>query len=106
MPTTIALANYNDKLANELTARGFRVVATTSPDRRPGQPTDAYLYTSYRPDSDCWLSVQPEHGDICLGNYHYTTADHPATISLNITGLTADQITEKLRHNLAHRRRL
>lgn len=105
MPTTIALANYNDKLANELTARGFRVVAAAS-GHRTGQTTDAYLYTSYRPDSDCWFTVQPEHGDINLGNYHYTTVDHPTTIPLNITGLTADQIAEKLRHSLARRCRL
>ena len=106
MPTTIALANYNDKLANELAARGFRVVAATAPGHCLEQATDAYLYTSYRPDSDCWLTVQPEHGDINLGNYHYTTADHPATIPLNITGLTPDQIVEKLRHSLARRSRL
>lgn len=103
MPTTIVLANYNDKLANELTARGFRVVAGTCPGRRPEQTATAYLYTSYRPDTDCLLTAQTEPGDISIGNYHYTTTEHPATIPLNITGLTAEQIVDKLHHQLARR---
>lgn len=101
MPT-IALASYNDKLATELAALGFRVV-DGSYMSRPGQAADAYLYTSYRPDADCWFSAH-EHGDICLGNYHYSTTSHPATISLNITGLTAEQIALKLRSLFKHSR--
>ena len=106
MPKTIALAQYNHKLAAKLSAQGFRVV-DSSYLSRPGQAADAYLYTSYRPDTDTWVVAPPEHGDISLGNYyHYTTADHPTTIPLNITGLTADQIVDKLRHGLARCSRL
>lgn len=105
MPKTIALSHYNHKLANELCAQGFRVVDSAYLGR-PGQAADAYLYTSYRPDSDTWGAVHPEHGDINLGNYHYITADHPITIQLNITGLTADQIADKLRQHFARYNRL
>ena len=100
MPKTIALAHFNHKLANELSAKGFQVVDSACL-RRPGQAVDAYLYTSYRPDTDSWAMVHPEHGDISIDNYHYTTADHPTTIQLNVTGLTADQIADKLRQRLA-----
>ncbi len=105
MPRTIALANYNDKLANELSAQGFRVVDSTYLSRA-GQTIDAYLYTSYRPDTDCCITVSPEHGDISIGNYHYTTADHPTTIRLNITGLTSAQIADTIRHDLGRRSQL
>ncbi|TWH46369.1 hypothetical protein [Sporomusa sp. KB1] len=105
MSKTIALAHYNDKLANELTAQGFRVV-DSSHLGRPGQAADAYLYTSYHPDTDTWAGTQAEHADITVGNYHYTIADHPATMLLNITGLTTDQIADKLRHCLARCSRL
>lgn len=105
MSKTIALAHYNHKLANQLSAQGFRVV-DNSYLSRPGQAADAYLYTSYHPDTDTWVTPHPEHGDISLGNYHYTTTDHPATLQLNITGLTANQITDILRQRLAHCARL
>lgn len=103
MPKTIALAQYNDKLAAALTAQGFRVIAGDQ-HLRPGQAADAYLYTSYRPDTT-WLEAQPEHADITIGNYHYTIADHPATIGVNITGLNPDQVANTLRHRLAASRR-
>lgn len=100
MSKTIALAHYNDKLANELSAHGFRVV-DNSHLVRPGQAVDAYLYTSYHPDTDTLTGTQAEHADITVGNYHYTVTDHPSTMQLNITGLTTNQIADKLRHRLA-----
>ncbi|SDD97347.1 hypothetical protein [Sporomusa acidovorans] len=100
MPKTIALAHYNQKLANELTHQGFLVVDGTY-SSRPGQTADAYLYTSYRPDTDDGCLCRHEPADICLGNYHYTIIDHPATIYLNITGLTTDQIADRLHRELA-----
>jgi len=100
MSKTIALAHYNHKLANELSAQGFRVV-DSSHLGYPGQAADAYLYTSYHPDTDTWAGPQPEYADITIGNYHYAVADHPSTMLLNITGLTTDQIADKLRHRLA-----
>lgn len=100
MSKTIALAHYNPRLANELSAQGFRVV-DSSHLGRPGQAADAYLYTSYHPDIDTGTGTQAEQADITVGNYHYTIADHPATMLLNITGLTTGQIADELRHRLA-----
>lgn len=105
MPKTVLLAHYSQKLASELTAHGFRVVDSTD-HTRSGQAADAYLFASYRPDTDACFSDYPEHADISLGNYHYTTSDHPATTLLNITGLDAGQIADTLRHKLARQPRL
>ncbi|HWR43548.1 hypothetical protein [Sporomusa sp.] len=105
MPKTVVLAHHNQKLVNELTAHGFQVVDSAT-HAKPGQAADAYLYASYRPDTDACLATHPDHADISIGNYHYTTIDHPATITLNITGLNPGQIVDTLRHQLARRPRL
>lgn len=96
MPKTVALAHFNQKLANELSTHGFQVV-----DSRSGQVPDAYLYTSYRPDTDDFGAIRHDHADISIGNYHYTTTDHPATVLLNITGLSLSQIIDRLHSQLA-----
>ncbi len=105
MPKTIVLATPCARLTDELTAHGFRVVDGTY-HSQPGKAADAYLYTSYRPDTADLLSAHPEHADISIGNYHYTTEDHPATIMLNITGLNPGQVIDTLRHGLARRTQL
>ena len=105
MPKTIMLATPCARLADELTAQGFRVVYSTC-HSRPGQAVDAYLYTSYRPGTEALLSTHPEPADISIGNYHEPIADHPATIMLNITGLNSGQVIDTLRHRLARRPRL
>ncbi|WP_425059306.1 hypothetical protein SCACP_39900 [Sporomusa carbonis] len=105
MPKTVMLANDNPKLVHELQAHGFRVVDNN--DRsRPGMTADAYLYTSYRPDMNDGLTCHPVHADRSIGNYHYTTDDHPATIMLNITGLNAGQVVDTLRQQLARKPQL
>ncbi|SMD09327.1 hypothetical protein [Sporomusa malonica] len=105
MPKTVLLAHYNQKLANELTAHGFRVVDSTA-HSKPGQAADACLFASYHPDTDACFTDYPDHADISIGNYHYTTSDHPTTTMLNITGLNASQIADTLRHKLARQPRL
>ncbi|QDR83006.1 hypothetical protein [Sporomusa termitida] len=105
MTKTIILDGHNPKLANALTDYGFQVVDITNRSK-PGHAADAYLYTSYRPDTDDCLTSRPGHADICIGNYHYNTSDHPDTVTLNITGLTASQIADILIHKLAHRPKL
>lgn len=104
MPKTIILSTPCAKLADELTKQGFRVVDNTY-HRRPGQAADAYLYTSYRPDTEALLS-HPDHADISLGNYHDIPADHPGTIMLNITGLNSSQVIDTLRYRLSRRPQL
>ena len=105
MPKTIALASFSQKLADELTARGYRVIDRET-SSRPGALADAYLYTSYRPDMNDDMTGHPGHADISVGNYHYITSDHPDTIKLNITGLKASQISDNLELHLARRPRL
>lgn len=102
MPRTVVLATPCARLADELTLHGFRVVDSAY-SSHPGKAADAYLYTSYRPDTEAILSAHPDHADISIGNYHYTTSDHPSTIMLNITGQNPSQVVEMLRHKLAHR---
>ena len=102
MPKTIALANPNSRLASTLARHGFRVMDET--DRlRPGQAADVCLYTSYRPATEACLTAHTEHADISVGHYHYTTADHPATIMLNITGLNHGQVIDRIQQELERR---
>jgi hypothetical protein len=105
MPKTITLAQHNQKLVKELTTYGFQVVDSTT-HAKPGHAADAYLYASYRPDTNDGVAAYYDHADISIGNYHYTTADHPAPIMLNITGLSTGQIADTLRHELARRPQL
>ncbi len=102
VPKTVALASYSPKLANELIAQGFKVV-DGSQYLETKQAADAYLYTSYRPDTVDFLTAHPGHADISIGNYHYTTVEHNSTIMLNITGLKTREIIDSLHHHLAHR---
>ncbi len=105
MTKKIILAGNNPKLVNDLTSYGFQVVDSTD-HKKTGHAADAYLYTSYRPDTDDFLASRPGHADISIGNYHYTTSDHPDTVTLNITGLQARQIADILIQKLAHRPKL
>lgn len=105
MSKTIALANPNSRLAGELTTRGFRVVDGANP-AIPGQAADVYLYTCYRPTTEACLTAHSEQADISIGHYHYTTADHPDTIMLNITGLNPGQVIDRIQHELERRPRL
>lgn len=102
MPKTIALANYSPKLVSELTAQGFKVVNGTH-YLETNQAVDAYLYTSYRPDTVDFLTAHPGHADISIGNYHYTTVEHNSTIMLNITGLKTREIIDSLHQHLGRR---
>lgn len=101
MTKTIIMASHNPKLVKALATYGFRIVDSTK--LTAGQSADAYLYTGYRPDTDGFFTAGPDPADISIGNYHYTTSDHPATVMLNITGLNANQIADILIHKLAHR---
>lgn len=105
MPKTIAIADPNSRLAAELAAHGFRVVDGAS-QARPGQAADVCLYTSYRPTTEACLTAHSEQADISIGHYHYTIADHPATIMLNITGLNPRQVIDCIQHELGRRPRL
>ena len=104
MQKTIVLAAPCARLADELTEQGFRVV-NNAYLYQPGRAADAYLYTSYRPDTEALLS-HLDHADISLGNYHDIPADHPGTIMLNITGLNSSQVIDTLRYRLARRPQL
>ncbi|MEN6414258.1 MAG: YkuS family protein [Veillonellales bacterium] len=102
MSKIIALQSYSQNLATFLFQQGYTVIDLQTA-HFPGKKVDAILLSGYHPDMVTSHTSLTETAHITLGNISHDIQNHPAAITLNITGLTPEQILAVLQYRLRRR---
>lgn len=102
MPKTVALQHPATRLTELLTAQGYKVISLQEAVRFRAH-VDAILYNGHRSETLPAYGNAAEATDISLGHSPASADALPAAVTLNITGLSAEEAAGELAYRLQHR---